>query len=226
MLAAGLGQRVGSERPKAFLGLRGRPLLLRAAESAAACPEVAAVVVAVPAGLEADAGALLAHMDIPLSVVAGGVDRQGSVRRALAAVPEGVNRVVCHDAARPFATPALFSAVLGALARAEGAVPVLPIPDTVKRVRDGYVAGTIAREDLGVAQTPQAFVAPALRTAHERSADQGRGFTDDSALMEWAGYRIRTVPGEGDNFKITTAEDLARAERVAARRDREASRGG
>jgi 2-C-methyl-D-erythritol 4-phosphate cytidylyltransferase len=211
LLAAGTGERLGGSAPKAFVGVAGRPILAHAARAALACPEISAIVVAVPTGLEDLAHAMVEGIGTH-SVVAGGESRQASVRAALAVIPEDVAAIVCHDAARPFAGPRLFSAVLGALSDADGVVPVLPVWDTVKRIRDGYVVETEPREELGLAQTPQAFVARALRDAHNRAAEAGLDLTDDAALLEWAGYRVRVVPGEPGNFKITTPEDLARAE--------------
>ena len=126
-----------------------------------------------------------------------------------------VGVVMCHDAARPFATPALFDRVLGALDGVQGVVPVVPVPDTVKRVEGGVVLRTEPREGLVLAQTPQAFLALALRQAHDRAERDGIEVTDDAAALERAGFRVRAVPGEPGNFKITTPEDLARAEAIA-----------
>ena len=211
LLAAGEGERIG-RGPKAFLEVAGHAILTLAAEAAAACPEVDGVVVAVPAGAEERAVAMLPAAK-PVKVVAGGRGRQESVRRSLDAVPADVAVIVCHDTARPFAAPELFTSVIDALSDADGAVPALPPFDTVKRVRDGYVESTLAREDIRLAQTPQAFAAPALRDAHARAVEAGVVRTDDAALLEWAGYRVRVVPGEPVNFKITSPDDLARAER-------------
>jgi len=147
-------------------------------------------------------------------VIAGGRTRQESVRLALASVPMDAPVIVCHDAARPFAAPELFSAVIAALADADGAVPALLPPDTVKQVRDGFVESTLSRTDLRLAQTPQAFAAPALRESHRRAKESGVRCTDDAGLLEWAGYRVRVITGEPVNFKITTPDDLARAERL------------
>lgn len=221
ILAAGAGSRLDRQEPKGFVALGGRPLFAHSLAAAGACPEVEALVLAVPLGLEGQAMAEGAGK--PVKVVAGGETRQGSVRAALAAVPGDVPVVVIHDAARPFATPELFSAVLEALAGADevaGAIPVIPVPDTVKRVREGLVAGTEEREHLSLAQTPQAFRAAALRDAHARAAANARSFTDDAAVMEWAGYRVRAVRGDPANFKVTTPEDLALAELVTRERAR------
>ncbi len=214
VLAAGSGERLGTSVPKAFVELAGRPILVRSAAAALASPGIGWVVVAVPAGHEDLAHAMLEHTGAH-GVVTGGDTRQASVRAAMAVVPDDAPLVVCHDAARPFASTQLFSAVLGALEvspEADGAVPVVPVPDTVQRVRDGFVVGCEDRQGLVLAQAPQAFRTPALRDAHARASEAGLEFTDDAGVLEWAGYRVKTVGGDPDNFKITTAEDLARAE--------------
>src|SRR5439155_13915835 len=125
----------------------------------------------------------------------------------------GVEAVAIHDAARPFVQPELFTAVVSAVADgAEGAIPVVPIADTVKRVRDGLIVATEPRDGLALAQTPQAFRVGLLREAHEH-ADGIAEFTDDAALLEWAGHTVRTVPGDPGNVKLTTPLDLPRAAR-------------
>jgi len=211
LLAAGEGERIG-RGPKAFLEIAGRPILSVAAEAAAACPEVDGLVVAVPPGSEDRAAAMLPAAK-PAAVIAGGRGRQESVRLSLDAVPADAPVIVCHDSARPFAAPELFTSVIEALADADGVVPALPPFDTVKRVRDGYVEATLPREGIRLAQTPQAFASMALRDAHRRAVEAGVMRTDDAALLEWAGYSVRVVAGEPVNFKITSPDDLARAER-------------
>lgn len=218
LLAAGAGERVGGERPKGFLEIGGRPMVAVAVVAAAACPEVALLIVTTPPGLEDRAADIVASVDKPVRVLAGGVSRQASVRLALAALPplQSDDVVVIHDAARPFATAALFSAVVSAVRGAEpgvaGAIPVVPVTDTLKRVVGGDVVGTESREDLRAAQTPQAFRLEALRDAHERAQSEGREFTDDAGVVGWAGGRIVVVPGDPRNFKITTPDDLLRAD--------------
>ena len=217
VLAAGSGQRLGTSMPKAFVELAGRPILARAAAAALASSGIGWIVVVVPAGHEDLAHAMLEHAGTH-AVVTGGDTRQASVRAALGAIPDDVRLIVSHDAARPLASVELFSAVLGALEgspEADGVVPVIPLPDTVKRLRAGFVVATEDRHELVLAQTPQAFRAPALREAHARAVEAGLEFTDDAGVLEWAGYRVKAVAGEPDNFKITTAEDLARAEALA-----------
>jgi 2-C-methyl-D-erythritol 4-phosphate cytidylyltransferase len=211
VLAAGVGDRLGAGSPKAFLPLASRPILSWAAEAACASRGIASIVVTVPPGWEDRARAIVEPVGTH-AVVTGGATRQASVRAALAAVPADCAAIVCHDAARPLATPALFDAVLDALDGWDGAVPVIPVPDTVKRLEGESIEGTHARESLGLAQTPQAFVAEALRDAHARAERDRLEVTDDAAALEHAGFRVRAIPGEPGNFKITTAEDLRRAE--------------
>jgi 2-C-methyl-D-erythritol 4-phosphate cytidylyltransferase len=210
--AAGSGDRLGRAEPKAFIEVGGRAMLVLAAESALASGAVDLVVVAVPPGREAEAAELLAPLGGRAQTVTGAATRLASVRAALAVVPDAAEIILCHDAARPLATPALFRAVIDGLVDADAVVPAVPVADTVKRVRHGSVVSTEPREELALAQTPQAFRAAPLRDAHSRAEYAERDFTDDASALEWAGYRIRVVPGEPGNFKITSAEDLARAE--------------
>jgi 2-C-methyl-D-erythritol 4-phosphate cytidylyltransferase/2-C-methyl-D-erythritol 2,4-cyclodiphosphate synthase len=212
VLGAGAGRRLGADEPKAFLTVAGRPILAMAAGAAAASPAVSSVMITVPPGFDARARACVMDVTVPVSIVAGGETRQASVRRALDALEDDVHVVAIHDAARPFAPPELFTTVVDAVARgADGAVPVLPIVDTVKRVEADRIVGTVDRSVLGLAQTPQAFRLDAIRAAHERAAADGLGETDDAALVERDGA-VEAVPGDPANFKITTLLDLARAE--------------
>jgi 2-C-methyl-D-erythritol 4-phosphate cytidylyltransferase len=212
VLAAGAGRRLGAELPKAFLPLGERPMLAVAAAAAAASPAIAALVVTAPEGYEDVARGCLERLEVPSVVVTGGATRQASVRAALAAVERGVTIVAVHDAARPFAPPDLFTEVVRAVEDgADGAVPIVPMADTVKRVADGRIEGTIDRDGLGVAQTPQAFRVDVLAAAHARAAAEGREVTDDAALLEREG-RVVAVPGDPMNVKVTTLLDLARAE--------------
>ena len=211
ILAAGAGRRLGAEIPKAFLPIGERPMLAVAAAAAAASPPIAAIVVAAPAGYEDAARSCVEGLSVPATVVAGGDTRQASVRAALA-VLEGPQIVVTHDAARPFAPPDLFTDVVKAVdAGADGAIPVLALTDTVKRLDGLRVVDTVPREDLGLAQTPQAFRVEALRRAHDEATHAGYTVTDDAMLLERVGVVV-VVPGDPRNFKITTMLDLARAE--------------
>jgi 2-C-methyl-D-erythritol 4-phosphate cytidylyltransferase len=208
-VAAGSGDRLGAERPKAFVAFGGRVLLAESLERLDACAWVDAVVVAVPAEWE-DAAIVLAEELVAskvAAVVAGGATRADSVRAALAEVPETALVVVVHDAARPLVTDELIARVLEPLAEGfDGVVPGLPLPDTVKRVDNGLVAETVDRSALIAVQTPQAFTAAALRAAYAGSGPLAA--TDCASLVEERGGRVRVVEGDVRLQKITTAADL------------------
>lgn len=212
VLAAGAGRRLGAELPKAFLPVGDRPMLAIAAAAAAASPAIASIVVTAPEGYEDVARACLERLGVPSVVVTGGATRQASVRAALEAIGPDVTIVAVHDAARPFAPPDLFTEVVRAVeGGADGAVPIVAMSDTVKRVVGGRVEATIDRDRLGLAQTPQAFRVEMLAAAHARAAAEGREVTDDAALLEGEGVVV-AVAGDPMNFKVTTLLDLARAE--------------
>jgi 2-C-methyl-D-erythritol 4-phosphate cytidylyltransferase len=211
ILAAGAGSRLGAERPKAFLPIGDRPMLAVAAAGAAASSVIDEIVVAVPAGYEEEAAASLEGLPVPATVVRGGATRQASVRAALDAL-EGPEIVVVHDAARPFAPPALFTEVVAAVEQGvDGAIPVVAVADTVKRLDGIRIVNTVPRDDLGVAQTPQAFRVAALKRAHDEAVHAGFEVTDDAMLLEQVGTVV-AVPGDPGNFKVTSMLDLARAE--------------
>ncbi len=197
-MAGGSGRRFGA--PKQFLELAGRPVIAWSVDAARAVAD--GVVVVVPA----EGGDPVSERKLDADrVVTGGSTRAGSVRAGLAAVPEDATIVVVHDAARPLATPALFEAVVSAVRDgAEGAVPVVPVGDTLKRVERGAVVGTVDRDGMVSVQTPQAFAADVLRRAHADGAEA----TDDAALLERIGATVRTVDGDSQNLKITHSADL------------------
>ena len=215
VVAAGTGERMHSEVPKALMAFDGTTIVARAVERALACPSVSGAVVVAPAGWDDAVRRLVEPLGVD-AVVAGGATRQASVTAGLSAVSSDTTRVVCHDAARPLATPALFERALEALEGWDGVVPVLAMVDTVKRVREGAIEGTEPRGALAVAQTPQAFVASALRAAHERAVHDGFDASDDAMLLERAGFRVRAIEGERTNMKITIPEDVRLAEALAS----------
>jgi 2-C-methyl-D-erythritol 4-phosphate cytidylyltransferase len=213
VLAAGAGRRLGGPDPKAFVTIGGLPLLAVAAATAAASPAVVRLVVTAPSGLEDRAADCLARLDKPFEVVTGGNTRQASVRAALGALSDDIDIVAVHDAARPFAPPDLFSEVIAAVAGGvAGALPAIPVNDTVKRVHEGVVVSTLDRRELVLAQTPQAFRLDLLRQVHVNAITTGVHATDDATLIEMAGHTVRVLPGDPQNFKITTLMDLATAE--------------
>jgi 2-C-methyl-D-erythritol 4-phosphate cytidylyltransferase len=216
LLAAGRGERLAAGRPKAFTDLGGRTLLDRAVETVEECPDVDRFVVVAPEGWEDRASEATTGAGKAVAVVRGGDSRQASVAAALDAVPDSVDVVVCHDVARPLASPKLFSAVVAAVDRADGAIPVLPVTDTVKEVRGDEVVATVDRRDLVVVQTPQAFRREALVAAHRAGARAEGSATDDAALLEAKGFRVVAIPGDPTNLKVTRPEDLALARALLA----------
>lgn len=210
LVAAGSGERAGDGPPKQFRVLAGARVLERAWRPFVASPVVREIVLVLSPGIVADPPAWL--LQAPARLVAGGASRTESVRLGLRALESDPDTVLVHDGVRPFASLALVERVLGA-ARAGPAVPLLPVPDTVKEVDPdgGFVLRTLDRSSLRRAQTPQGFPAGLLREVHERASRSGRGGTDDAALCEAAGHRVRGVPGEPGNLKLTTPEDFAYA---------------
>jgi 2-C-methyl-D-erythritol 4-phosphate cytidylyltransferase len=207
--AAGPGERLGIDRPKAFAVLGERPLLAESIDRLDRCPLVDAIVVAAPPGWE-EPSILLAEELVASKVVAcvtGGATRAESVAAALAEVPEEALVVIVHDAARPLIDDAVIERVLGPLGEGfDGAVPALPVSDTLKRVRDRTVEETVDRGGLVVTQTPQAFLAPVLRRAFSGDLE---GATDCASLVERSGGRVAVVDGDPRLLKVTTPADLA-----------------
>ena len=208
LLAAGTGERLGIDRPKAFAALGGRPLLAESLDRLDRCPWVDAIVVAAPAGWEEPTILLAEELAARkvVSCVTGGASRAESAREALAEVDEDAVVVLVHDAARPLLSDDVVERVLGPLAEGyDGAVPALTVPDTLKRVDDGAVAETVSREGLVGAQTPQAFLAESLRRAYSGEVSAA---TDCASLVERDGGRVAVVEGDGRLLKVTTSEDL------------------
>jgi 2-C-methyl-D-erythritol 4-phosphate cytidylyltransferase len=221
LLAAGSGERLGSDIPKAFVELAARPLLSHAIDAVEGSQRFDSVYVAVPAGWEERAREIIGVSRERARVLAGGETRQESVLgclRSIDAEALAPEMVVCHDVARPFARPELFAAVLDALSDADGAIPVVPVADTIKAVDDGHVSKTLEREQLVAAQTPQAFRFRPLLESHERARTEGFVATDDAAVLEHAGRSVVVVPGDPENLKITTPADLRAAEALIASR--------
>jgi 2-C-methyl-D-erythritol 4-phosphate cytidylyltransferase/2-C-methyl-D-erythritol 2,4-cyclodiphosphate synthase len=214
VVAAGRGLRAGGDRPKQYRSILNEPVIR---PSLAAFANHSAVAAVQPV-IHADDAALFAAAAEGLALmppVHGAATRQGSVRAGLEALAARAPEIVLvHDAARPFASPALIGRAITAAAKSGAAVPVIAVADTVKRVdAAGTVTGTVDRAQLRLVQTPQAFRFATLLDAHRRAHAAGRDdFTDDAALAEWAGMTVATFEGETGNVKLTTNEDFARAE--------------
>jgi len=195
-------------RKKQDIALGGRPILGWTVAVLQRAPEVRGIVVAVPAEDVATWRRRLRDYGKVRAVIAGGGERQESVARGLAVVPPEVPWVLVHDGVRPCITPALVGRVVAA-ARVHGAaIAALPVAETLKRGREGWVTETVPRDGLWGVQTPQAFRAALLRDAHRRAAADGALGTDDAALVERLGVPVQLVPGLAGNVKITRPEDL------------------
>jgi 2-C-methyl-D-erythritol 4-phosphate cytidylyltransferase len=214
--AAGGGTRLGAGVPKQYLPLLGKPILAWTIRALLAVPRIGEVIVVVPAGDEGRvAREILAPCGLSVArVVAGGAERQDSVREGLR-VASGAELILVHDAARPLIGAAVVEAALAAAAETGGAVVAVPVTDTIKRADGaGCVAETPPRGHLWAAQTPQIFRADWIREAHARALADGVSATDDAMLVERLGYPVRLVPGSTENLKITTTADLMAAEQI------------
>jgi 2-C-methyl-D-erythritol 4-phosphate cytidylyltransferase len=226
LVAAGQGTRIGGAVLKQYRELGGIPMLLRALRPFTAHPDVAHTVVALPPADAAAPPSWLADMlGGALSVVAGGARRSDSVAHALAALPGACTIVLVHDAARPFVERTTIDDVIAVARRGEGAVPAIPIGDTLKESTEPAahesadqdlprVSRTVSRERLWRAQTPQGFPRALLEEAHSRARHDGLDATDDAMLVEYLGAPVRLLPGSPRNFKLTTDEDWRIAERL------------
>jgi 2-C-methyl-D-erythritol 4-phosphate cytidylyltransferase len=213
---------MGGPVPKQFLSIGGQPLIVHSLRTLQASSAIDAIVLAVPqtdiAYCQSDI-VQAHHFTKVIKVVAGGQERQDSVRHALAVVDDQVEIVVVHDAVRPFLTEQMLEEVVAA-ARANGAAIIaLPVRDTVKQVGAGHVIErTIDRRPLWLAQTPQAFRRQWLQEAHRKAGVEGVVSTDDAYLIEWMGRPVRVVEGSGENIKVTRPEDMVIGEAILASR--------
>jgi 2-C-methyl-D-erythritol 4-phosphate cytidylyltransferase len=214
LAAAGRGERLEAERPKAFAQLRGRPLLAESLERLEASGWIESIVIVAPPGWEEPVILLAEELGCGKVVasVAGGETRADSVRIGVGEVAADAAVIVVHDAARPLVSDELVERVVTPLSQGwDGAVPGLAVVDTVKRVGpDGAIVETVPRGDLVVVQTPQAFVADVLRRA--LASESASAATDCASLVEAQGGRVQVVDGDPRLLKVTSPEDLALVE--------------
>jgi len=221
--AAGRGERLGPGAPKALRNLAGQPLLVHTVRALADARSIDVVVVAAPEGEQSAVRLLLSPVvaNTELVIVAGGDTRQSSVALALQALPDDVDVVLVHDAARPLVPSEVVDAVASAVRDgADAVVPGVPVTDTIKQVDPaGRVERTVDRTALRAAQTPQGFARIVLESAHRVAVENGViDVTDDAGLVEQAGHQVLVIPGSEDGFKVTRPLDLVLAEAVLARR--------
>jgi len=216
IVAAGQGVRMGSTLRKQYLPLAGRPVLAYTLEAFDACARVDRIILALPeAQMDYCRREVLASLSLrctPL-LVAGGSRRQDSVSNALDAISEQEGIVLIHDGVRPLVSGALIEACIEGARRWDACIPVVPVTDTLKQIdAGGAIKGTIPRNALGMAQTPQAFRLSLIRQAYRLAHEHGLEATDDASLVEQMGVAVHSIPGSPTNIKITTPMDLQRAE--------------
>lgn len=219
VVAGGKGLRAGRERPKQYAELGGKTVLRRTIEallSHSAVGDVQVVIGEGDRGLYDDAVRGLPNLLAPVS---GGETRQQSVRNGLEALAarRAPRLVLVHDAARPFVTSETIERVIAGCDDTHGAIPVMPVTETVKRVEAGLLTATVPREALATAQTPQGFPFAPLLAAHRMAAEAGNNdLTDDAAVAALAGIAVRAVEGDRGNMKLTNPGDFEQAERMLA----------
>jgi len=211
ILGAGRGERLGTDAPKAFVSIAGRPLLVHTLRALADCPELATLVPVVAApDLHRFEGCRAELADLPrlAEPVPGGAARQDSMRAGLRTLPGTVRYVAVHDAARPFVSARDVARVVAAACETGAAILAVPVRDTLKRVREEAIVETLVRSECWAAQTPQVFRRDWLEQALEKAEAEGVTATDDAQLVERLGVRVRVVEGDPGNLKITFPADL------------------
>ena len=220
---------MGGPVPKQFLSIGGLPLIVHSLRTLQASSVIDAIVLAVPQGdlAYSQSDIVDAHRFTKvIKVVAGGQERQDSVRNALAVLDDQVEIVVVHDAVRPFLTERMLEDVVAAARATGAAIIALPMRDTVKYVgADHVIERTVDRRPLWLAQTPQAFRRDWLQEAHRRAQIEAVPATDDAYLLEWMGHSVRVVEGSGENIKVTRPEDMVIGEAILASRQSVAGKG-
>jgi 2-C-methyl-D-erythritol 4-phosphate cytidylyltransferase len=225
IVAGGSGLRMKAPLKKQYLRLNDLPIVSHTLIAFDRYPAVEKIILVTP---ENDREWCQSEIIIPLSldhdihVVAGGRRRQASVRNGLEAVGAADAIVMIHDGVRPFVSPSLMDACLAGVQATGACIPAIPATDTLKQVdENGLITGTLDRRRIRLAQTPQTFAVDLIRRAHQLAGRHGFVATDDASVAEFAGERVAVVPGDPDNIKITTPQDLALACAILARRSGE-----
>ncbi len=219
--AAGEGSRFGGAVRKQFIALNGLPILSHTLRALAASRALAAMIVVVPPGEESRGrdALSLARVDIETEVISGGQERQDSVYKGLQRAKPDTDMVLIHDGVRPFVSREVVLATIEAAEEWGAAVAAVPVTDTIKQVdTGGLVVDTPAREQLWAVQTPQVFRYALLMRAHQSVRDHGIVVTDDAAMVERIGVKVKVVRGSYENIKITSEEDLPLADLILRRR--------
>ncbi len=216
--AGGAGLRMGSGKPKQFLDIAGKPVLERTLDVFCPLAFLSQIIVVAPGAHLEEAASMCERVSrrhglrFPIRVVAGGVERQDSVYNGLVSLPASCKWVLVHDGVRPFASPGLIEAVWRASRETGASIAALPVMETVKIVNEGKVIGTYPRDQVWLAQTPQAFYKNLLLDAFRKARESGWVGTDEASLLERIAGVVTVVPGEKNNVKVTTPEDMQWAE--------------
>lgn len=211
IVAAGIGRRMGSEVPKQFLLLKGKPILWHTLACFQKCAAVREIVLVINPFWEKESRTIAADFPKVVSIVYGGEKRQDSVWAGLKEIKKR-GLVLVHDGVRPFVSENLIEAVVEGASKWGAVVPALPAKETVKWVESGVIKKTLPRHSIWLAQTPQGFKYEILKTAYIKAQVEALEFTDDASLVEQSGISVKVILGEPRNIKITTPEDLRWAE--------------
>ena len=223
IVAGGQGTRIEGKLPKQFLMLGDRPILAHSVQRFESCEMVDRIILVVPEDyLGYCSEAIVDKYDFSKvkKIVCGGKERQNSVHLGLKACPKSTGVVAIHDAVRPFVSPQKISESIGLCEKERAVILAVPAKDTVKRVEGDSVVSTLDRKRLWLVQTPQVFDYTLVLDAHEKAVEDEFAGTDDAMLVERLGHRVTVVEGEYGNIKITTAEDLALAEKIIQRKEK------
>lgn len=227
IVAAGEGKRIGGERSKQFVEIAGKPILYYTLDRFESCNLIDEIVLVLPQkDLDYAAGEIVDRFGFRKirRIVAGGRERQDSVYCGLKAITDTPEIVVIHDGVRPFVNSSKIEASIATCRRAGAVILAIPARCTIKEGKNGYVVKTIERDRLWEVQTPQTFKYEIILAAYQQAFSEGFYATDDSALVERLGYKVKILPGEGKNIKITSPEDLELAELLLRREEESADR--
>ena len=222
--SAGIGKRMGGTRNKLLLKVRAQPIIAWTLQAAAAASTIKWIgIISQPIDWP-DFKGILSDVNVskPVEFITGGSTRQESVYNGLQALPAAAEQVLIHDGARCLVTPDLLNSCAEAIRQCSGLIAAVPVKDTIKVVdHHGMIESTPDRRQLWAAQTPQGFNVQLLKQCHAQGISQGWEVTDDAALLEKCGIKVRIVPGEETNLKVTTPQDLAIAEFILSNREKQ-----
>lgn len=210
--AAGTGSRFGNRNGKQFITLNRKPMIRHSIERCLSRNEISELIITIESENKKQLQKLIAKIKTttPIKIVIGGATRTDSVRNALQAITTKPDRVMVHDGARPNITPALLDRLIQAASVSKAVIPVVPVIDTIKRVKNSHVIETVPRQELVAVQTPQVFDYEVIKRAYKLNTGAA---TDDAGLVEQLGITVTTISGDRNNIKLTYPEDVAQLKR-------------